>query len=344
MADRQSARRRVACGPRETLRRRPRRNYCANCSRTRSPRRSARERRGVCRWRSTRRSGSCSDTTARLENLPLPPATSCCSLPDGLLERNAVTLEAAPSPVRRSPEAPSAAHIVTGGKADVQEAASSERSDAARTNAAVSPLRVRGLDRVRAHARPTIVAKLACAIVRARAVPIAAQPRLGGIARRASLVRALVACSSDPRLLQRRREAFLSTISPAADALVIPAFVQHAGNPIRPDAASRFARPSQCAAVICLGKRLMSARIIQWTARRRPADRSRTRRCRVRPLPPRGPCSQGQPQTSVAPSGERFRRRGARRVPRRRRARAAAAAGRRAAPERAAMRRRCGAA
>jgi hypothetical protein len=45
-------------------------------------------------------------------------------------------------------------------------------------------------------------------------------------------------------LLQRRREAFLSTISPAADALVVSALVRHPGNPIRPGSASRFARPS----------------------------------------------------------------------------------------------------
>jgi hypothetical protein len=121
--------------------------------------------------------------------------------------------------------------------------ASSERSDASRTNAAMSPLGVRGLYRVRPHAHPTILAKLACALSRARAAPLAPQP-LGGIARRASLVRALVACSSDARLLKCRREAFLSTISPAADALVVSALVRHPGNPIRPGSASRFARPS----------------------------------------------------------------------------------------------------
>ena len=121
-----------------------------------------------------------------------------------------------------------------GGRADpYPTACSSERSDAARTNAAVSPLRVRVLDRVRGYAHPTILAKLACALARARAVPIAAQPCLGGIARRASLVRALVACSSEARLLQCRPEAFLSTLSPAADALVVPAFVRHARNPSR---------------------------------------------------------------------------------------------------------------
>jgi hypothetical protein len=36
------------------------------------------------------------------------------------------------------------------------------------------PLRVRGLDRVRLHADLTILAKLACALSRARAVPLAA--------------------------------------------------------------------------------------------------------------------------------------------------------------------------
>ncbi len=39
---------------------------------------------------------------------------------------------------------------------------------------APSPLRVRGLDRVRLHADLTIVAKLACGLARARAVPLAA--------------------------------------------------------------------------------------------------------------------------------------------------------------------------
>jgi transposase len=39
---------------------------------------------------------------------------------------------------------------------------------------ALSPLRVRGLDRVRLHADLTILAKLACALSRARAVPLAA--------------------------------------------------------------------------------------------------------------------------------------------------------------------------
>jgi hypothetical protein len=39
---------------------------------------------------------------------------------------------------------------------------------------ALTPLRVRGLDRVRLHADLTILAKLACALSRARAVPLAA--------------------------------------------------------------------------------------------------------------------------------------------------------------------------
>lgn len=39
---------------------------------------------------------------------------------------------------------------------------------------AMLPLRVRGLDRVRLHADLTILAKLACALTRARAVPITA--------------------------------------------------------------------------------------------------------------------------------------------------------------------------
>ena len=39
---------------------------------------------------------------------------------------------------------------------------------------ALSPLRVRGLDRVRLHADLTILAKLACALTRVRAVPLAA--------------------------------------------------------------------------------------------------------------------------------------------------------------------------
>ena len=38
----------------------------------------------------------------------------------------------------------------------------------------IAPLRVRGLDRVRLHADLTILAKLACALSRARAVPLAA--------------------------------------------------------------------------------------------------------------------------------------------------------------------------
>ena len=39
---------------------------------------------------------------------------------------------------------------------------------------ALLPLRVRGVDRVRLHADLTILAKLACALSRARAVPLAA--------------------------------------------------------------------------------------------------------------------------------------------------------------------------
>jgi len=39
---------------------------------------------------------------------------------------------------------------------------------------ALAPLRVRGLDRVRLHADLTILAKLACALSRARAVPLPA--------------------------------------------------------------------------------------------------------------------------------------------------------------------------
>jgi hypothetical protein len=39
---------------------------------------------------------------------------------------------------------------------------------------ALLPLRVRGLERVRLHADLTILAKLACALGRARAVPLAA--------------------------------------------------------------------------------------------------------------------------------------------------------------------------
>jgi hypothetical protein len=39
---------------------------------------------------------------------------------------------------------------------------------------ALAPLRVRGLDRVRLHADLTILAKLACALGKARAVPIPA--------------------------------------------------------------------------------------------------------------------------------------------------------------------------
>jgi hypothetical protein len=39
---------------------------------------------------------------------------------------------------------------------------------------ALSPLRVRGIERVRLHADLTILAKLSCALARARAVPLAA--------------------------------------------------------------------------------------------------------------------------------------------------------------------------
>jgi hypothetical protein len=38
----------------------------------------------------------------------------------------------------------------------------------------LAPLRVRRIDRVRLHADLTILAKLSCALVRARAVPLAA--------------------------------------------------------------------------------------------------------------------------------------------------------------------------
>jgi hypothetical protein len=51
---------------------------------------------------------------------------------------------------------------------------SSASSVASSTNWALLPLRVRGLDRVRLHADLTILAKLACALARARAVPLAA--------------------------------------------------------------------------------------------------------------------------------------------------------------------------
>jgi hypothetical protein len=37
----------------------------------------------------------------------------------------------------------------------------------------LAPLRVRGLERVRLHADLTILAKLSCALARARAVPLA---------------------------------------------------------------------------------------------------------------------------------------------------------------------------
>jgi len=39
---------------------------------------------------------------------------------------------------------------------------------------ALLPLRVRGIERVRLHADLTILAKLSCALARARAVPLAA--------------------------------------------------------------------------------------------------------------------------------------------------------------------------
>jgi hypothetical protein len=39
---------------------------------------------------------------------------------------------------------------------------------------ALSPLRGRGIERVRLHADPTILAKLSCALARARALPLAA--------------------------------------------------------------------------------------------------------------------------------------------------------------------------
>ena len=39
---------------------------------------------------------------------------------------------------------------------------------------ALLPLRVRGIEKVRLHADLTILAKLACALARARAVPLAA--------------------------------------------------------------------------------------------------------------------------------------------------------------------------
>ena len=58
---------------------------------------------------------------------------------------------------------------------------------------ALSPLRVRGLDRVRLHADLTIFAKLACALNGTRAVPVAAW----------SLSLLLVAVASDEE--QRRR-------------------------------------------------------------------------------------------------------------------------------------------
>ena len=39
---------------------------------------------------------------------------------------------------------------------------------------ALTPLRVRGIERVRLHADLTIIAKLSCALARERAVPLAA--------------------------------------------------------------------------------------------------------------------------------------------------------------------------
>jgi hypothetical protein len=39
---------------------------------------------------------------------------------------------------------------------------------------ALTPLRVRGIERVRLHADLTILGKLSCALARARAVPLAA--------------------------------------------------------------------------------------------------------------------------------------------------------------------------
>jgi transposase len=39
---------------------------------------------------------------------------------------------------------------------------------------ALAPLRVRGIERVRLHADLTILAKLSCALARARALPLAA--------------------------------------------------------------------------------------------------------------------------------------------------------------------------
>jgi hypothetical protein len=39
---------------------------------------------------------------------------------------------------------------------------------------ALTPLRMRGIERVRLHADLTILAKLSCALARARAVPLAA--------------------------------------------------------------------------------------------------------------------------------------------------------------------------
>ena len=39
---------------------------------------------------------------------------------------------------------------------------------------ALSPMRVRGIERVRLHADLTVLAKLSCALARARAAPLAA--------------------------------------------------------------------------------------------------------------------------------------------------------------------------
>jgi hypothetical protein len=51
---------------------------------------------------------------------------------------------------------------------------SSASSDASSMKWALAPLRVRGVERVKLHADLTILAKLACALSRARAVPLAA--------------------------------------------------------------------------------------------------------------------------------------------------------------------------
>jgi len=47
-------------------------------------------------------------------------------------------------------------------------------SESAALEWALLPLRVRGIERVRLHADLTILAKLACALSRARVVPLAA--------------------------------------------------------------------------------------------------------------------------------------------------------------------------